>query len=606
MPSPRSSRPRASSDRVLGLLGSAVRDGAFPVTPDQRSAAGGRTGRAGSPMRCGSSGLCSTCSTSSTASRCPAWCSRGWRSRTPRYPDPSARVFGDVDVLIAPGRLNRAAAGRSSQRSYGARAEPELRPGFDDRFGREAMVRVRSIEVDLHRTFVNGAYGMRIDLEPSSTSPTRDRRSAGVRVRGARSRRSADARGLRIDALRLATPARRLPGPGPDASPGDAGPRPPRCSLGPPTGAAEAVLAAGIRDAWRALRLTDRPALLDWAETLPAEHAPTALLLAARAGSRPRVHQPAHVGARDPRVSAPGRIPPGDRPARPGSTATPGTSGASGCSAPGLGGPGAADQAPHEVVELARRRGVVDGQVGGGVAHVVVDGGTHQSTSGCARHRSSSEPGAQRLAGPARGDGLSTRRTASRSVKARRHTDGSEHHRFPHVQPLHPQHEVGAGEQPTVDPRLSWPPDRESKLGDGDDRRAAWPGARLAEARALHHDRRAARSLAPRVRAALRRAASGSGWRCTGRATRSGRVGGIASDPRIAFGCGRGGQTRGGTLRRRRRAHHHEHESHADCRERGEHVRFGVGAGAGQRRAECRPVTRTTSVPPLPMHGNVA
>ena len=62
--------------------------------------------------------------------------------------DADARVFGDVDVLVAPGGLHRTAAVLVAAFG-GTRAEPEVRPGFDDRFGREAMVRVRNIEVDL-------------------------------------------------------------------------------------------------------------------------------------------------------------------------------------------------------------------------------------------------------------------------------------------------------------------------------------------------------------------------------------------------------------------------------------------------------------------------
>src|SRR5205823_390216 len=40
------------------------------------------------------------------------------------------------------------------------RSVPELRPGFDRRFGKEAMLRCRGLELDLHRTFVEGALGI--------------------------------------------------------------------------------------------------------------------------------------------------------------------------------------------------------------------------------------------------------------------------------------------------------------------------------------------------------------------------------------------------------------------------------------------------------------
>src|SRR4029453_12316405 len=45
--------------------------------------------------------------------------------------------------------------------------------GFDDRFGKEVMLRVRGIEVDLHRTFVEGAYGLTVQLGDLFAPPYR-------------------------------------------------------------------------------------------------------------------------------------------------------------------------------------------------------------------------------------------------------------------------------------------------------------------------------------------------------------------------------------------------------------------------------------------------
>ena len=55
----------------------------------------------------------------------------------------------------------------------GRRAQPELRRGFDDRFGKEAMLRVRGLELDLHRTFVEGAYGLTVQLDDLFAPPYR-------------------------------------------------------------------------------------------------------------------------------------------------------------------------------------------------------------------------------------------------------------------------------------------------------------------------------------------------------------------------------------------------------------------------------------------------
>ena len=57
---------------------------------------------------------------------------------------------------------------------FGAeRAQPELRPGFDDRFGKEVMIRVGPLELDLHRTFVEGAFGMTVELDDLFAPPYR-------------------------------------------------------------------------------------------------------------------------------------------------------------------------------------------------------------------------------------------------------------------------------------------------------------------------------------------------------------------------------------------------------------------------------------------------
>jgi hypothetical protein len=45
-----------------------------------------------------------------------------------------------------------------------ARAQPEMRSGFDDRLGREILLRVRGLELDLHRTFIGGYYGAVVPL----------------------------------------------------------------------------------------------------------------------------------------------------------------------------------------------------------------------------------------------------------------------------------------------------------------------------------------------------------------------------------------------------------------------------------------------------------
>ena len=81
------------------------------------------------------------------------------------YPDPAWRVFGDLDLLV-PGALLTEAV-RVLEPALGlSRVEAELRPGFDDRFGKEALLQAPGgPELDLHRTFAQGALGLTIDVD---------------------------------------------------------------------------------------------------------------------------------------------------------------------------------------------------------------------------------------------------------------------------------------------------------------------------------------------------------------------------------------------------------------------------------------------------------
>lgn len=88
------------------------------------------------------------------------------------YDDPSERVFGDVDLLVPGDHLTRASEVLAAALD-GTRPQPELRPGFDDRFGKEVMLRVGSLELDLHRTFVEGAYGLTVKLDDLFAPPYR-------------------------------------------------------------------------------------------------------------------------------------------------------------------------------------------------------------------------------------------------------------------------------------------------------------------------------------------------------------------------------------------------------------------------------------------------
>ena len=80
------------------------------------------------------------------------------------YPDPSWRVFGDVDILVRSRDFDDAVDAITA--TGVERRFPELRPRFDCRFskGVEFFAADRP-EVDLHRTFVMGRFGLLIDLD---------------------------------------------------------------------------------------------------------------------------------------------------------------------------------------------------------------------------------------------------------------------------------------------------------------------------------------------------------------------------------------------------------------------------------------------------------
>lgn len=160
---------RVEHHRLAGFLGTAVRDGAFCVTDDQRA---------------------------EVEALWSAWCAHALRLERmvldatavlerhgiasvtlkglalahTRYPDPAVRVFGDADLLIEAPHFTRAANLLIAE-TGATRPLPELRRGFDDRFGKEIMLTVGRLELDLHRTFVAGALGQAIPLPDLFAGP---------------------------------------------------------------------------------------------------------------------------------------------------------------------------------------------------------------------------------------------------------------------------------------------------------------------------------------------------------------------------------------------------------------------------------------------------
>ena len=80
------------------------------------------------------------------------------------YPDPSWRSFGDNDLLLRTKQFDDAVAALAELGYH--RPVPQVRPGFDARFGKGAtLLRPGNEELDLHRTLLFGTFGLQIDLD---------------------------------------------------------------------------------------------------------------------------------------------------------------------------------------------------------------------------------------------------------------------------------------------------------------------------------------------------------------------------------------------------------------------------------------------------------
>jgi hypothetical protein len=193
------------------------------------------------------------------------------------YPDPAWRVFGDVDVLVRPHAFTTAVE-LLGTKLHLERKIPELRRGFDARFGKEALLRAEGRpELDLHRTFVEGALGLTIHL-PDLFAPGRDFVLGGRRLTALPAPQQllhaaytavVGDRPPRLSALRDVLQVLQEEQPAADETLELA--RRWRC---------QAVLARGISSAWKTLAPRhDAPPLIRWAQSY--RPAPMERLLAA-------------------------------------------------------------------------------------------------------------------------------------------------------------------------------------------------------------------------------------------------------------------------------------------------------------------------------------
>lgn len=80
------------------------------------------------------------------------------------YADPALRSYIDIDLLVRPADIPGTVTALRAAGFTRILAEP--RPGFDERFDKGTTLRSpQGYEVDLHRTFVLGPWGLQVDLE---------------------------------------------------------------------------------------------------------------------------------------------------------------------------------------------------------------------------------------------------------------------------------------------------------------------------------------------------------------------------------------------------------------------------------------------------------
>jgi hypothetical protein len=154
---------RVAADRTAGLLQAAIDGDRLPVTPDQRDQAL-ELHTVSMAQALVLEALLLATADRLDAAAIPFRVLKGSAVAHLDYPDPSLRAFGDVDLLVRSADFDRAAALLSSLGHHRMFQQP--RPGFDRRFGKSTtFATVDGLELDLHRTFVLGPFGLTVALD---------------------------------------------------------------------------------------------------------------------------------------------------------------------------------------------------------------------------------------------------------------------------------------------------------------------------------------------------------------------------------------------------------------------------------------------------------
>ena len=150
----------AKANRVLGQLRAAVDGGAFPVTDEQRVQVRGAHRHVLLRVLSLEQHLVAL---HGVLDGIDCRVLKGSAYAHLDYPEPAMRSFIDLDLLFRPADIDRAVAVLSDAGFARTLAEP--RPGFDRRFDKGTTLRGNGFEIDLHRTFVLGPWGVRVNID---------------------------------------------------------------------------------------------------------------------------------------------------------------------------------------------------------------------------------------------------------------------------------------------------------------------------------------------------------------------------------------------------------------------------------------------------------
>ncbi len=153
----------ARHHRVTGTLAAAVRDGAMAATAAQRQEAMAEHRTAQLRVLLLERELVAIVRRLSRAGVATRVLKGAAYARLD-YPDPGLRSFNDIDLLVRPVDIDRAAATMLAAGYRRTLAEPK--PGFDRRFDKGmTLVPQAGYELDVHRTFVLGPWGVLVNLD---------------------------------------------------------------------------------------------------------------------------------------------------------------------------------------------------------------------------------------------------------------------------------------------------------------------------------------------------------------------------------------------------------------------------------------------------------